>query len=80
MDYLKVIEQIKEKLRRSNNSEFAQELTDVQLSGGTGGEVLMAICSTLLALKSRDIDSYSKIEYETNVLIEYANSIGLFPQ
>jgi hypothetical protein len=79
MNFLDVIERVKSKLKEIQQEEVAQEILDLQLAGGTGGEVLISVCSKLLDLKRNRFEVYQFIEKEAKDLIEYARSIDLYP-
>jgi DNA repair protein RadC len=79
MNFLEKIELIKSKLTKVGESKLVEEILDLQLSGGTGGEVLISVCSKLLEIK-RTNKHYQLIKKETEELIQYANSIGLIPK
>lgn len=80
MDYLEKIELIKKKLVAGNRHDLADEILERQLSGGTGGEVLISVCGRLLSIRKEDKSIFELIKEESESLIKYANSIGLFPR
>ena len=80
MDYLEKIGIIKLKLKEIRHPDLADKILELQLSGGTGGEVLISVCSELLRIKREQKRAFSYVENEVNELIKYANSIGLFPE
>jgi hypothetical protein len=80
MNYLEKIEAVKLKFINLGYPELADKILELQLSGGTGGEVLISVCSELLKIKREHYKVYSYIEDEATALIKYANSIGLFPE
>jgi len=43
-------------------------------------EILLAVCSKLLEIKKSDKNAFKIIQKETTSLIEYCNSIGLYPK
>ena len=80
MDYLEKIGTIKLKLKEIQRNDLSDRILKLQLSGGTGGEVLIAVCSELLKIKKEQYKVYKYFENEADELIKYANSIGLFPE
>jgi len=80
MNYLEKIEIIKSKLKEINYESIADRILELQLSGGTGGEVLISVCSELLRIRREEYKTFEYIESEANELIKYANSIGLYPE
>ena len=80
MNFLEAIEKIKSKLKQNQNETLAQDILNLQLSAGTGGEVLMSICSKLLELKRADSRAYELIKAEADELIDYSKSLNLFPE
>jgi hypothetical protein len=79
MNFFETIESIKHKLKENNDESLAEEILYSQLEGGTGGEVLISVCSKLLEIKRKHRKSFSIVEEEARSLILYANSIGLYP-
>lgn len=79
MNYIQKIEEIKTNLRDANYNLLADDILEQQLSAGTGGEVLMMVCSKLLGLKEKDSVAYSKVKIQTEELLNYANSLGMYP-
>lgn len=79
MNFLESIESIKKILDNAGKSHFSAQILDLQLSGGTGGEVLISVCSKLLDIKELDNATYQLIKEESEKLIKYAKSIGLYP-
>lgn len=80
MDFFNKIELIKDILNRNGYKDVAAIILDAQLSGGTGGEVLIMVCSKLLTIKQRNKEIYSLIKSDAEELIAYAKSIGLEPR
>ncbi|MEM6602268.1 MAG: hypothetical protein AAF649_12885, partial [Verrucomicrobiota bacterium] len=62
-----------------SREDLAEQLLDLQLSGGTGGEVLTSVCARLLKFELAESDVYKEIKGEASELIGYANSIGYRP-
>lgn len=79
MNFLDAIEKIKLVLFEYGREDLSIKVLDAQLIGGTGGEVLISVCSQLLEIKKREPDVYSLIESNAEELIKYANSLGLYP-
>ena len=79
MDYINKINTIKQTFTKMNHQEIVDEIINLQLSGGTQGEVLISVCSYLIKLKKNEPDVFNSVSKETNELIKYSNSIGLFP-
>ncbi len=79
MNFLKEIESIRQSLTDSGFVDVAQKILDLQLSGGTGGEVLISVCFELKRLEKERYDAYVIVENEAKALVDYANSIGLYP-
>jgi len=80
MDYLGKIKAIRLKLIEIQYQDLSDEILKLQLSGGTGGEVLISVCSRLLKIQKEHIDVFRQVENEARELIKYANSIGLYPR
>lgn len=80
MNYLETIQQIRTTLSVNGYENISNDVLEQQLSGGTGGEVLIMVCSFLLGLKERNSNAYEKIEGLVLPLIRYANSLGLYPK
>lgn len=80
MNFFEAIEEIKKKLIGNNYPGLADEILELQISGGTGGEVLISVCSKLLEIKRRNKAAFKEIEDDTKALIEYAHSLNLFPK
>lgn len=80
MSFLNKIESIKETLKESGYSGLAADILDEQLSGGTGGEVLIRVCAKLLEIKYTNAVAYKLVEIVSKELLSYAHSIGLFPE
>jgi len=79
MNFLEKISLIKAKLSNAGFQYLANEITELQLSGGTGGEVLYMVCGKLMEIKKSTEEAFDFIESESIELIDYANSLGLFP-
>jgi hypothetical protein len=80
MSFLRKIEGIKDKLSLAGYPNFVTEILDLQLSGGTGGEVLISVCSKLIEIKHTNRDAYLIIEDESDDLINYCKSLGMYPK
>jgi len=75
MDFLSKIENIKKLLAENKYEDYCQEILNLQLSGGTGGEVFVSVCSKLLELKKQDIKAFELVKKDAEELIAYAKSI-----
>jgi hypothetical protein len=76
MEWFEYIESIKATLKNNDYNDLADFILGLQVSGGTPGEVLMAVCSGLLGIKKKRSDAYNHIKSEANALLNYGNSIG----
>jgi hypothetical protein len=74
------MELIKSLLRQGGYGYVADDLLEQQLSGGTGGEVLMLVCARLLGIKQTDPEAYAVVAYEADELIAYCRQTGMFPK
>ena len=74
------IEYIKTLLQEAGCAEVSNDILEQQLAGGTGGEVLMAVCAMLLTLKGRNTSVYLVIEKDAEELIAYCRSLGMYPR
>lgn len=79
MNYIDEIELTKLALKSNGFEDLAKELSEQQLSCGTGGEVLESICAKLLGMKKEYPIAYNLISCHADKLIAYANSIGYYP-
>lgn len=75
-----MIEEIKVVLFNHGYENISAEILDAQLVGGTGGEVLISVCSKLIQIKKNEPEIFKIIEFPANGLIEYAHSLGLYPK
>lgn len=78
MNYIEQIGVITSTLRAGGFEPLAEDISELQLSGGTGGEVLISVCSRLLGIKGAVPQAYALIRAQAEQLITYANSIGLY--
>lgn len=79
MEFFEEIESIKKLLRQDGYGYLADDILDRQLSGGTGGEVLILVCSRLLGIKEIYPKAYKTIALKADGLIDYCRSTGLYP-
>jgi len=79
MNFFAVIENIKLILKKNHHESIAQELLELQLAGGTGGEVLISVCSKLIEIRKTLPNVYRIISKDAEELINYAKSIDLYP-
>jgi hypothetical protein len=80
MNFLENIQKIKDTLTHANYMVLTNEILELQLSGGTGGEVLISVCSKLIEIKYTNSKAYCLIEIESSELINYAQSLRLYPE
>ena len=79
MRFLDKIENIKAELINTGNTNIAEDILELQLSGGTGGEVLGLVCSKLIELKHMQSGIYDLISQPAEELMEYSKSLGMHP-
>ncbi len=63
-------------LEEKNLLKIKENIQDAQLSGGTGGEILMLVCDALIKIRREQPDIYVYIEKEADKLIVYEKEIG----
>lgn len=80
MDYLELIQSIKEKLTSSGHQSVVDELVELQMSAGVPGEMLMMICSKLIEIRYTNKSAFTSVEDDADDLVKYAKSIGLEPR
>ena len=80
MNFLEKISEIKGKLTSAEYPNLVHEIPELQISGGTGGEVLISVCSKLIEIKYTTPAAFMIIEYESNNLIDYCKSLGSYPK
>ncbi len=80
MNHLIAIEQILHKLEQQGHSPVAKEIRDVQSAATSGSELILAVSHKLLTIQEEKPGAYATIEPEIKRLVEYANSIGLYPK
>jgi len=74
------IKNIRVKLENSGYKFYSEEILNRELGGAMASEILLAVCSKLLEIKKSDKNAFKIIQKETTSLIEYCNSIGLYPK
>ena len=79
MNFLEKTETIKVKLKEIGRSDLATKILELQLSGGTPGEVFISVCSELLKIKRDQKEVFGQIEIEAYEILTYAKSIGYLP-
>ena len=79
MDYIEQIKTIRSLLSSRGYQFLTDDIISVQLSSGTGGEMLISVCSRLLGIKNKYPEAYAFIKADADKLISYCNSIGLHP-
>jgi hypothetical protein len=79
-EWYEAIKKIKQRLADCGYSTYYQEVNEAQLGGSTSSEILLRVCSKLLDIKIKDQEVYDQIRSDSEKLIRYCNSIGLFPQ
>jgi len=80
MNHLELIEKIIRKLSNAGFMGLAQEISEAQASASFGSELIMKVSHCLLKIKNGRKDVYSTISSEVEELIDYANSIGIYPK
>ena len=79
-EWYECIKRIINNLKAAGYIEFSEQVHDRQLSGAVSSEILMAVGSKLLDIKLGDSNAYNIIRTDSESLIQFSNSIGLFPR
>lgn len=75
-DFLKKVENIKEKLTEGHYKELSDILLEVQLSSGTIGEVFAGVAFNLKKIKEENNNAYNLAKDDIDNIISYAKSIN----
>jgi hypothetical protein len=76
MNWHNTLLEIRAKLEDNGHVNVANDLFEIQLSGGTGGEIFEMLITQLIWIKKHDRDIYRIIASEIDSLIAYGISIG----
>jgi hypothetical protein len=80
MNFLEKIEEIKKVFINNGFIDLSNDILGRQISGGTGGEVLIGVCSKLLEIKRVNLPAFKLIEPIAKQLISYCHSLGIYPE
>lgn len=75
-NYIEVIAEIKNTLRRNNYESIANEINDLQLSGGTAGERFIAVVHFLNSDLRQKTEVYQLIKSNADKLIDFAYELN----
>ena len=76
MNFLENVEIIKTRFEIEGFKEISKEIEDLQIAGGTPGEVFVSIAYYLSNVKNNKTILYSIAKSEIDEIIEYAKSIN----
>jgi cation transport regulator ChaC len=78
-DFLNKVEYVRDALNEGGYPELAKQILDVQLSGGTPGEVFAGIAYYLNKMKDEHSQAYLLAREQIDEIIQYARSINYLP-
>jgi hypothetical protein len=76
MNWVTTLSSIRTKLAESDFKQEAEELSAIQASAGTAGEMLDGIVFKLAEMKKENLKAFSVIAAEAELIFAYARSIG----
>jgi len=79
MDYLELIDKIINTLEYGGYYDLSAAVTKIEMAASLGGELILSVSCKLLEIKETHPEAFSKIAEDVNKLINYANTIGLYP-
>jgi len=78
MNWIELVNQIKDKLSQFGYKDTAIRITAAQMVLGTPGEMYLEVMNELLNIKKHSPNEYELIEKEVDQLLEYGRSINYF--